>query len=313
MYHRIVDEPIDPWSLAVSPSRFEEQLEVLRRSRYPMPLADFVRRFLDNSLPPNAVALTFDDGYSDNIREGKPRLAAADVPATVFVTTGYIDRTDGFWWDELARLILLEKCPNKFEIAIDGRTMHFNLDAATSALASGAGQGAALNRQTMLLSLHEALRPLEGENRRQIMLELRSILNLAEWDYRASLGRPMTSDEICALARDGLVTIGAHTVTHPMLSKLSPVARQREIAESKLACEALIGAPVLSFSYPYGDYDGEVRETVKMAGFALAVSVHRAPTTAGSDVLALPRIHVPNQGGGEFEQTLRSVTSGNSG
>ncbi len=114
MYHRIADDPVDHWRLAVSPARFEQQLDVLRRTRHPLPLTDFVRGLMAGSLPPNAVALTFDDGYVDNLVAGKPRLAAADVPATVFLTTGFVDRPDGFWWDELARLILLENGRSEF-------------------------------------------------------------------------------------------------------------------------------------------------------------------------------------------------------
>ena len=53
------------------------------------------------TLPLDAVALTFDDGYVDNLVFGKPRLEAADLPATVFLATGYIDRFEPFWWDEL--------------------------------------------------------------------------------------------------------------------------------------------------------------------------------------------------------------------
>ena len=102
MYHRIADEPIDYWGLAVSPVRFEEHLRVLRRTRHPLPLAEFFRKLIAGTLPQTAVALTFDDGYVDNLVAGKPRLAAADVPATVFLTTGYLDRLEPFWWDELA-------------------------------------------------------------------------------------------------------------------------------------------------------------------------------------------------------------------
>ena len=108
MYHRIADEPVDDWGLAVSPALFEEQLHVLRRIRHPFPLTDFVHNLMANTLPSDAVALTFDDGYVDNLVAAKPRLVAADMPATVFLTTGYLDRPGEFWWDELAKLILIE-------------------------------------------------------------------------------------------------------------------------------------------------------------------------------------------------------------
>ena len=97
-----------PGALAVSPSHFEEQLHVLRRVRYPVPLTDFVRRLVAGTLPAHAVALTFDDGYADNFLAGKPRLEATDVPATIFLASGYIDCPAQFWWDELAQLVLTE-------------------------------------------------------------------------------------------------------------------------------------------------------------------------------------------------------------
>src|SRR5579872_376216 len=96
LYHRIAVTPFDPWGLAVSPRHFEEHLDVLRRTRRPIPLTDFIRRFKSGTLPNNAVAVTFDDGYVDNLTEGKPRLAAADVPATIFLATGYLGQTSEF-------------------------------------------------------------------------------------------------------------------------------------------------------------------------------------------------------------------------
>ena len=129
MYHRIASEPNDPWGLSVSSENFEQQLQVLRRTRRPFPLADFVRNLMAGALPPNAVALTFDDGYVDNLEAAKPLLAAADVPATVFVATGYLDRPEEFWWDELSRLVLSGRGPHSFELSIGGQAVHVDRGA----------------------------------------------------------------------------------------------------------------------------------------------------------------------------------------
>ena len=117
----------------------------------------------------------------------------------------------------------------------------------------------------------------------------------------------MTEEEVRALVRDGLVTIGAHTVTHPVLSELGVTACHREITESKFACEALIGAPVTAFAYPYGDFDAKARDAVKTAGFTFACSTRHGPASASSDMFALPRVHVANWNGDEFEEALRSA------
>ena len=73
MYHRIAEALIDPWDLAVSPDRFAEQLDCLRRSRHPLRLSEFIARLRDGTLPDDAVAVTFDDGYADNFLAAKPR------------------------------------------------------------------------------------------------------------------------------------------------------------------------------------------------------------------------------------------------
>ena len=79
---------------------------MLNRRRSPMGMNEFADRSSRQQLPTDAVAVTFDDGYVDNLKFAKPRLESAGVPATVFVTTGQIGRAGEFWWDELARIVL---------------------------------------------------------------------------------------------------------------------------------------------------------------------------------------------------------------
>jgi len=302
-YHRIADEAVDPWCLAVSPAHFEEQLRVLRRTRRPFPLTEFVDRLKAGELPSNAVTLTFDDGYVDNLVAAKPRLSAAEVPATVFLATGYLDRREPFWWDELARLILSEDAPSSFELVVRGEAMRIDFDAGSPERAGGAIK----SRHAALWRIRQALRRLEDEERRPIMTKLASIF--AKRDRPGALGRAMTSDEVRALVAEGLLAIGSHSVTHPMLAGLGAAACRREIDESKLACEALIGAPVAAFAYPYGDFDTEVRDTVKAVGFAFACSAQHGPATAASDIFALPRIHVTDMDGDAFEHALRLASA----
>ena len=306
LYHRIADEPIDPWGLAVSPDHFEEHLGVLRRTRQPFPLLEFVRGLQEGTLPPNAVAVTFDDGYVDNLVSGKPRLAVADVPATVFLTTGYVNSSREFWWDELTRLLLLGNGPKHFELMVRGQPVQ--LDIGGDPPARQVADTPAVNRRHgALISIWKALRHLEDGERELAMRILRS--NFAVTDHHALPGRGMTTQEIHALVADRLVTIGAHTVTHPTLPSLEAEACRREVVESKLACEALIGAPVSTFAYPYGDFDAKVREEVIAAKFTIACSTQRGPAIATSDGFALPRIYAPNVGGDAFEQALRLASA----
>jgi|HubBroStandDraft_1064217.scaffolds.fasta_scaffold43142_3 peptidoglycan/xylan/chitin deacetylase (PgdA/CDA1 family) len=306
MYHRIADNPADFFNLSVSPARFEEQLQVLRQTRYPLPLIDFVRNLMAGTLPSNAVALTFDDGYVDNLVAGKPRLAAADVAATVFLITGFIDGSKPFLSDELARLFLLEKGPQHFALMVGGELMHFDFGSESPAGSdAGIPAGSVTRRREGLNKMAQALKALAYEERELVMDELRSIF--AGSDYRASLGRAMTRNEVRELVADGLVTIGAHTVTHPMLTGIEAAACHREISDSRRACESIIDAPVKGFAYPFGDFDAKAREAVKTAGFTFACSTKHGPAFTTSDILALPRIHVSNWDGDAFERALRSA------
>jgi peptidoglycan/xylan/chitin deacetylase (PgdA/CDA1 family) len=304
MYHRIADTQIDPWELAVSPPRFEEHLDLIRRTRHPLALNDFIRRLTAGTLPPNAVALTFDDGYVDNFIAGKPRLAEADVPATVFLTTGYLDRLEPFWWDELASLILCESPSSVFEVVLGGKTMFFDFSSSSQDRESEVLK----RRRAALQAIWQSLRVFEDEERRSVMAKVRSDFNVR--DHPANLGRAMTDSEVRALMADGLVTIGAHTVTHPVLSAVGAAACRREITVSKWACEALVGVPIAAFAYPYGDFDAQAREAVKAAGFKFACSTQPGPAGAASDTFALPRIHISNMDGDEFERVLRLATPG---
>jgi peptidoglycan/xylan/chitin deacetylase (PgdA/CDA1 family) len=308
-YHRIADDPVDFFRLAVSPARFEEQLEVLRRTRHPVPLAKFVRDLVSGKLHPKAVALTFDDGYLDNLEAGKPLLAAADVPATVFLSTGFIDRSEPFWWTELARLILLTNGPSSFELVVRGESMQFDFRNEPAAREDGTTRAALLTRRHAgLWTLRQTLRLLDDEERREIMMKLRTVF--ARYNCGSNICRPMTSDELRALLADRLVTVGAHTVTHPVLTELGEDACYREILGSKLTCETLTGAPVDGFAYPYGDFDAKTRELVKSAGFGFSCAARYGPVVSTSDILALPRVHVLNWGGDAFELALRLASAG---
>lgn len=308
MYHRIADEPVDPWRIAVSPTHFEEHLDVVRRTRHPLSLSEFIRHFKSGTLPLDALALTFDDGYADNLAAGKPRLVAADVSATVFLATGYLDRPGAIWSDELARLVLLENGPANLELTVRGQSVLFELGTESPAREDGTTPAESLvTRRATLWRISETLRVLEDEERAPIMAKLRSIFGNPI--YHGSLPRAMTSEEVQTLVADGLVTIGAHTVTHPVLPKLEPAACRREIRQSKIASESLVGAPVAGFAYPYGDFNDQVREAVRDSGFAFACSVQCGPVVATSDAFALPRIYVGDWDGDAFQQALRSASA----
>ena len=95
-----------------------------------MSLVELKNALRNNSLPRRAVVVTFDDGYADNCWQALPILERHAVPATFFVTTGYLRETRRFWWDELERLILRSpSLPQNLSVIVGDKTLAWDLDA----------------------------------------------------------------------------------------------------------------------------------------------------------------------------------------
>lgn len=303
MYHRIADRCIDPWGLAVAPGRFEEQLEVLCELRQPLPMTDFVDRLEKGNLPTNAVGVTFDDGYVDNLRVAKSPLERAGVPATVFVASGSIGTAQEFWWDELARLILSHSGSLDCEITMAGECFRLTLPTSPQASARWQDwQNPRTDQEFVYIELWKRLRPLSHADRGSAMANLRALL-------RSSPPSPedfsMTVEEVGELADAHLIQVGAHSVTHPVLTALSSSEMWDEITVSKSECERLSRRAVSGFAYPYGEFNGDTIVAVRRAGFGFACSTQ----TQFIDIdrfnrYALPRLQVMNWAAEDFERAL---------
>jgi peptidoglycan/xylan/chitin deacetylase (PgdA/CDA1 family) len=308
MYHRIARPRVDPWGLAVPPDRFDEHLTVLRRSRRPLPVSEFVERLERRRLSDDAVAVTFDDGYADNLREAKPRLAAAGIPATFFVTTGAVGQRTEYWWDELARGILLRDAAVDDEVVIAGEPCRLVFPQAEGTLPAGdwrAWQEPRTERETTYLAVWRRLRIVSAGEREAAMNRLRHLLNLAAADAD---DLPMTPSEVAELAGDGQFEIGGHTITHPVLPALDAAERRREILHGKLACERLVQRPVAGFAYPHGALDADSRAAVRECGFLWACSTKSRPVSGPDyDRYALPRLGVDRWDAHAFERALLAV------
>jgi peptidoglycan/xylan/chitin deacetylase (PgdA/CDA1 family) len=158
------------------------------------------------------------------------------------------------------------------------------------------------------MALIDALKPLAAPQLRQVLGELRTALGGV--GARSGGGRPMTAPELRALAQDGLIAVGAHAVSHAPLPGLSPARQRQEVAESKATCEAILGRPVAHFAYPFGEVAAVTRRVVRDCGFAAACTVERGTVGLRSDPFLLPRLHVGDWTGEDFERRLASATSG---
>jgi peptidoglycan/xylan/chitin deacetylase (PgdA/CDA1 family) len=307
-YHKIHELCSDP-RLCVTPSHFAEHLEVLRQHARPIRLQHLSQALLNESLPDRSVVVTFDDGYADNLYNAKPLLERYDIPATVFVITGYMGHNREFWWDELERLFLRpDALPEKLDLSVNGSTYHWQLDAAGNHSEEAfrrrwrPGEETSSSYHSLRKSLWKLLRPMADEERQRALRELRGWAGV-EAVVRPS-HRPLSLEEVVALGEGGLVEVGAHTVTHPALRKLSPDLQRDEISGSKSRLEAILDRPVIGFSYPYGILSEQTVGIVQKAGFSCACSTRADAVRISSERFQLPRVEVQDSNGEELARQL---------
>lgn len=269
MYHRVAAPASDLWGLSVTPAHFAEHLEVVKERFRPVALRDLVTGIHDQAVPSRSVAITFDDGYRDNLYAAKPLLELHGIPATVFVATSYIDSTRDFWWDEVEQLLLREVRPRPR----DHRALRRDLQRLTPA------------------ARLEALDALWHE---------------AGVERPPATGVP-TTEEVVALGAGDLVEIGAHTSTHPRLSVQPRHVQESEIHVSKERLQELLGVAIESFSYPHGDYDSRSLQAVREAGFRCACTSEAAPVTARTSTFEIPRMVMDDCSAEELARRLDHV------
>lgn len=311
-YHRIANVATDPQCLAVTPRNFADHLEVLRQWVDIVPLDQMSRTVpqIDHRRP--TVAITFDDGYVDILSDATPLLARHDIPATVFVVSGHMDHQTEFWWDQLERLILLpESLPQTLTASVNGNRREWHLDRDLPASPSDWNvlcEARPTPRQQVYLDLVEWMQHLSPEEQTAL------VESLCECSASAipcrDTHRPLYPEEVRTLHRHSPVTIGAHTVSHPILSAL-PVSQQRaELENCKGRLESLIESPVETFAYPDGrtcSYTAETVAMVKEAGFKTACTTSHGVVSDPNTSLTLPRWNIRNWDAARFESEIMTV------
>jgi len=306
VYHRVAEVQIDPWRLCVSPANFDRQLGRLRalRSRI-VPVSELARGLAAKNAPRRAIAVTFDDGYCDNLEAARPLLEKYEIPATLFATAGYIGRGEEFWWDTLERVFLQpQSLPDVLELVVDGQTYHRELGAESELSESDALRWpdwkpfseAPTVRHQLHDELWEMLVQLRPDERDRV------IAALLDW---AGIGaparpshRPLSETELLRLRGDGLIEIGAHSMNHPALPALPAPLQAHELTRSKSRLEELLGEPVIGFSYPQGRTSQETEEQVRRAGYAFACGSGGTSVPRRPDIYQLPRLSV-----GDWDET----------
>jgi peptidoglycan/xylan/chitin deacetylase (PgdA/CDA1 family)/SAM-dependent methyltransferase len=293
-YHRVAALHPDVHRLCMPPERFAAHMELLAEHYRPVPLAQLAAEAAAGELAPGTVAVTFDDGYLDNLEVASPLAAELGVPVTCFVSGAPAEEPREGWWDTAERILLGEEpIPERLVLELDD-------DALRMPTRSDGERRAALHALHGRL-LHAAPERIEAW-----------IAALARWSgldlTPRHSHRLMTAPELVELAGRPGHAIGAHGLHHLLLPAHDRAAKLRELGDSKAALERILDAPVELLAYPYGGCDLETVAVADELGFTVACTVEPDPVQAGGDPLRLPRVELRDEDRDQLrlrlEQTL---------
>ncbi len=272
IYHRVLEAPDPLVPGTIEASAFRWQMRLLARHWRVLPLGEALRRLDEDSLPPRAAAVTFDDGYEDNVRVALPILRDNGVPACFFIAAGFLD--GAMMWND----VVIESLRRASAPRIDLESIGLGRPAVDT-----------------LEQRRETLRRIVDALKYRPVAEREAAVEAVRRACRADLGGlrlMMDADEVRRL-HDAGMEIGAHTVTHPILSRLSPEEARMEIAGGRERLRAIVDAPVDLFAYPNGkpgrDYGPEHVRLVRDLGFRAALSTRWGAARRDQDRFQLPR------------------------
>lgn len=274
VFHRVLPAADPLYPEAMDAARFTELCRWVQSMFCTLPLDDAVRRLRNGSLPRRALAITFDDGYADNLHVAMPILRGLGLPATFFIATGFLD--GGCMWNDR----VIESFRRSTLPCIDLRDL-LGADSAPFALDS------TLQRRIALEAVIAKIKYLPVERREALVQEI------AQRSGAAVPGDLMLTSAQVRQMHQGGMQIGAHTVSHPILANLSAAAARQEMSDSKQFLERLLAEQVSLFAYPNGqpgeDFNAESVAIAQALGFEAAVTTARGAANRQTDCFQIPR------------------------
>lgn len=230
MYHRIVREPLLP---GIDPDVFEQQLVYLKANFNVIPMAQLAEDIRNNQVKPYSLAITFDDGHGDFYTHAWPLLRKYNLPAALYVTTGFVDQKCWLWPDLLRYLLIKTQ--------------------KTSVTTPALGE-LPLTQDTLLQtwnSLGDYCLTLKAEERWQLLAQLAEELGVAPGENAKPPFHSVTWDQLREMQSQGL-EVGSHTLSHPILSALTPEQLEEELRASSDHIQRELGKSPLGICYPNG-------------------------------------------------------------
>lgn len=277
-YHRVLPEEEfeadkSPNSNLIMPtSKFAEQMSYLAEN-YEVVFMDDLVGHLKGDSKEFVVAVTFDDGYKDNLTHALPILEQYNIPATIYITTRFPEGDTWMWWNEI------------WDYLDNNDAMEVN-DVPEGLTISTLRQ-----KIKCFNKLFDWILNLSYEKQKKYVETLTKSVARKQYSNLC-----LNWEEIKILDQHPLVTIGAHTNSHPNLKKLTEQEAFAEMSHSKNLLEEKLKHSVEHFAYPFGTHnEADVREfeLASRCGFRTAVTTR--PESLKSPALnAIPRLGVPS-------------------
>jgi len=283
MFHRVVQERdmiFSPnRSMMMSVENFDFILNYIKSKMNPIKLSDVIRynsQKLD--LPPDSIALTFDDGYLDNYTNAFPLLQKYNIPATIFLTTSFISNPNNyFWWDDLEFYVA------RFNTIHSDIKMHH--DPAIKNIINKIEEADSLEKVKIIKELINSLKRLDECER--------SYFNERISDKISNLHKSILMlnwKQVKEMASSRIVEFGSHTENHIYMDKSDPAVIETEIKQSKNIIEREIQEPCVLFAYPNGNKSEKEEHLLRKYGFKIAVTTNYGHNRVSDDFLNLKRI-----------------------
>lgn len=260
MLHRLTDPASG--SVGDDPAELRRTLGLLRRRGYEIVSLDEMFRRLREADPGTdlGVAFTLDDGYAEQVSVAGPVFAEFDCPATVFVTTGFLDRTIWQWWDRIE--YLFEACRRRaITLTLAGSSLEYRWDGH---------QGRAAARDAFIARCKQ----VSEEEKNAAIARLGEAAEVELPSTPPPRYAPMSWPEVRLWESRGM-TFGAHTMTHPILARTSDQQSRQEIAGSWERLRSMADRPTRIFCYPngqHGDFGPREWSTLEALGLEGALA-----------------------------------------
>jgi len=258
-YHSIKDSDFDPLNMSVSPEHFERQIRLIKKYYTPVGIDEVMKIVRTGKTDKkNAIAVTFDDGYSDNFYEAFPILRKYEIPAAIFITVSAVENNHPLWFDMITECF--RSADRKY---ID--LGEFGLNKYSLSTLS--------ERKNAVREVVEAAKMFSSSARNKLINHLHDNLNP---DGGSLTGLMLDWNKISHMYEHGII-FGTHTMNHPVLTSVSISEAEKEIMDSKRILEERTGITVDYFAYPNGhrnDYNGYIKHLIKKNRFSAAFTLN---------------------------------------